>query len=882
MLDRRQKYIQKLKKSVDELIKVVGAKIDFESMQDSKWKNALKTKKKAISEAKDTIINVLEIDYHQQNWARKKINEVIKRGEDAIDHLIDSLEEPILNDEHLKIDDNSKEIIESLESKSIARKDASEIMSIINDFNRILEEDEIVLKETEFQGGYAEIYADKFEKQGTKSGYNKEHDCIVIDPNGTIGEIIELRIYPYKESGLRIALPKKPDDKYILNNAQKQEDQVWNRQKQPTGLNIKSAKSYEPFIDEEYDKKRRGIWFYNNGIPEYITGAHWFLLQHCQTEADGKYYFFSKAQQKVFWFMEACWCDERCFGMILEKIRRFGMTHCALAFRLCKSTSAKDKLCGMTSKTDDDAKINFAKETKMFRGLPFYLKPLCLDEKSKSKLEFMSPGEKLNKSNRDKEIVDASLGTINDYLATKVDSYDGTAQYIYIADEFSKWKKERGNTLTHWDMVKKCLTKGANITGKALIISTIENVSGNEAYDEDAQAGDRYKYLYENSDPNKRDKNGRTVSGMYKLFISCYEHYEGFIDKYGHCVIEDPEQPVQSITGGTITIGVKHFIANEIAALKGNLKAIYEYKRKTPILEEDGFAIAEGACAFNQANIQAQMSYNDSLPVSPVRTGNLGWKGGIPDCREVIWKDDPNGRFKITWMPSQELQNSVARDTYGKLIPLNTDIGCFGIDPYRTHKTTDGKGSKGAMHGFSNHNSKGAPNNKFFLEYLHRPDTKEIFNEDMICAMVFFGMPALIESNVNNLLEEMERRGYSKFSMKRPDKSRDDLSYDEKRLGGINTAPENVRQMMSSAIEAYIEDFVGDEGGMYFNRTLSDWLKFDDKNRTKRDASISSSLALIGATSKGKRKEHIPENNSRGMIMLTQFDNTGISTRIRQ
>lgn len=872
-MDYKEQFIESSKKGVDELLKVIQAEINLgDTTKSSKGKAALKTKKKAIVECKQIIAGVLEHDYHQQKWARKKINEIIECGDSAIQSLLSGLEDSIPVSKY-GISDDAEDISNAIDSKSIAFDDAVEIMEVITDLKRVIEEDEIIMNNSEFSGGFAELYADKFAKLQDKSGYDAENDYIIIDPDGSVGEIIE--IY-----GIKIALPKQPAKKEIFGHEKEKPKQHWVRQEPPKSLTPKTAKAYSDFIENEYTKKRKGFWFYNNGKPEYITGAHWFLLNYCRTEAEGGYYFFSKAQQKLFWFTEACWVDSRCYGMIVEKIRRFGMTYCMLAFSLCKGTSARDKNCGMTSKTDDDAGKNFLKLTWMFCNLPFFFKPICLNEKSKSKLEFSSPAQRLTKNNKGKETVDDALNTVIDFMPTKPDSYDGTAQYVYIADEFSKWKKQNGDTLTHWGIVKKCLTKGKRITGKAFIVSTIENITGKDPEDSDALAGDKYKYLYENSDPEQRDANGRTITGLYKLFISCLEHYEGFIDIYGNCVSNDPPKPVMGIDGEYITIGVNTFIHNELEAIKGNTRATFEYKRKTPIKEEDGFIISDGTCAFNQANIQAQMLYNDNLKVPPFRVGDFAWKDGKKDGGQVIWKDTPEGKFKITWMPDKELQNNVQM-IRGELCPMNEDIGSFGIDPYRVSQTVDKKGSKGSMHGFARHNAKGAPNDSFFLEYINRPKSKEIFYDDMIMAMVFYGMPALIENNVNNLIEEMYRRGYRKFSKIRPDKPKSKLSDDEKKYGGIPSSGENTIQMMSSALETYIEYNVGDGGKMFFNRTLQDWLVFDETKRTKRDASISSSLAIIGATSRIKR-EIVPDNNpqeNQNLLLMT-YDNTGTTSKI--
>ena len=143
------------------------------------------------------------------------------------------------------------------------------------------------------------------------------------------------------------------------------------------------------------------------------------------------------------------------------------------------------------------------------------------------------------------------------------------------------------------------------------------------------------------------------------------------------------------------------------------------------------------------------------------------------------------------------------------------------------------------------------PNNKFFLEYIARPQTAEIFFEDVLMALVFYGMPALIENNKPRLLYHLKRRGYRGFAMNRPDKTFLQLSKTEKELGGIPNSSEDIKQAHAAAIESWIQDHVGinDEteemGQMYFNRTLEDWARFDLSDRTAHDASISSGLAFM-------------------------------------
>ena len=176
-------------------------------------------------------------------------------------------------------------------------------------------------------------------------------------------------------------------------------------------------------------------------------------------------------------------------------------------------------------------------------------------------------------------------------------------------------------------------------------------------------------------------------------------------------------------------------------------------------------------------------------------------------------------------------------------------MGAFGCDPYDISGTVDNKGSNGSLHGLTKFTMDDAPINHFFLEYIARPQTAEIFFEDVLMACIFYGMPILAENNKPRLLYHFKRRGYRGFAMNRPDKVYTKLSITEKEIGGIPNSSEDIKQSHASAIESYIEDFVGlketSHGDMYFQRTLEDWAAFNINNRTSHDASISSGLALM-------------------------------------
>ena len=192
-------------------------------------------------------------------------------------------------------------------------------------------------------------------------------------------------------------------------------------------------------------------------------------------------------------------------------------------------------------------------------------------------------------------------------------------------------------------------------------------------------------------------------------------------------------------------------------------------------------------------------------------------------------------------------------------------------------------GSNGALHGVTKFSMENVPTNRVFLEYVARPQTAEIFFEDVLMSIVFYGMPILAENNKPRLLYYLKRRGYRGYSMNRPDKVWSKLSIAEKEIGGIPNSSEDIRQAHAAAIESYIENYVGmteqGYGDMYFQRTLEDWAKFDINNRTKFDASISSGLALM-ACNRNLYKPIKDRHTAKIDFGIKRYDNRGLRSKI--
>ena len=717
----------------------------------------------------------------------------------------------------------------------------------------------------------------KNSKKSWDYGYNKEYDLIVISKDGIIGDIYEI-------NGLKVALPSTPKGVESRGNR-------WQPVEYPAELQkIKSIfdwnrrdnafkSKYVDMIEDEFERREQGFWFINNGTPTYITGTHYMYLQW--TKIDIGLPDFRESNRIFYIFWEACKADSRAFGMCYLKNRRSGFSFMSSAEASNTGTIVRDARLGILSKTGSDAKKMFTdKVVPIVRNYPFFFKPIQDGmDNPKTELAFRVPASKITRKNMDEERDDDidGLDTTIDWKNTADNSYDGEKLLLLVHDESGKWEKPE-NILNNWRVTKTCLRLGSRIIGKCMMGSTSNALS---------KGGENFKKLFYDSDPNKRSANGQTKSGLYSLFIPMEWNMEGFIDEYGWPVFDDPKKPVMGIDGEEITMGVITYWNNEVAAMKSDSDALNEYYRQFPRTESHAFRDESKSSLFNLTKIYQQIDYNDAMIKDRVlTTGYFHWKNGEKDS-EVIWTPDPKGRFVVSWIPDAKMRNNVIKKD-GKFHPGNKDIGVFGCDPYDISGVVGGGGSAGALHGITNFHMENAPTNHFFLEYIARPQTAEIFFEDVLMACFFYGMPILVENNKQRLLYHFKNRGYRPFSMNRPDKHTSKLSKTELELGGIPNSSEDIKHAHANSINTYIEEYVGLDaegnyrekdsmGDMYFTRTLNDWARFDINNRTKHDASISSGLALMAS----RRHLFIPaKQESKISVKFVRYKNTGIRSEI--
>jgi hypothetical protein len=848
--------------AIGNAIDILGFVVDIEKVDSDKLESLMKSKADSFLYTKELILTWQNsINSPSDSKLKKYISTLIKAGESSILDLRLALRKEI---DPSKVD--AENLGKAIKAKPILYKAIAELDSGIIQLKLQLEADNIDLKSREFTRGYPEKFANQEfypEKNYYKEWYDEENDAIIIDPKRTKGEIITL-------DGLKIWLPQPPKNKKeILFSKLPEEEQYWRRIEPPKGLSPTTENEYSDYILEEFKRRREGVWFMNKGKPIWLCPAHYMGLQHNKMLDSGGYKDFRWAQCLMYYFTLACIVDTRCVGELFVKGRRTGFSEEIIDYLVNDSTSMKNSLMGMTSKTGDDAQEAFLKYSYVIQNLPFYFQPVVKGKiDDRNKMEFGKVSENTREAKKKKDTsTDEYLNTKVDWLTSTTLAYDSKKLKRYLCDEAGKRVKPQ-NIIDHWNNVKPTMVTGGKVVGKCFMGSTLNPRE---------LGGEEFISLYYGSDVTKRNANGRTSTGLYSFFLPAHKNMEDYTDKYGYCheVLKQGEYFYNN-SGEKKTIGSLQFLENEFASAKKMGTKVYNNTRRLdPVTIEDAFRDELQSQLFDVEKINDQVAYNRSNNIEQTLvSGNFHWKDGVK-FTEVIWKPCDNGRFLLSWIPEPEHRNKwIEKSVFGYKTksPVNIIQGSLASDPYDKDSVVDSKlvsteqgvqqslGSRGAIHGVLGFNISNAPSNYFFLEYICRPKDAETFYEDALMACIFYSMPILIENNKQMMLDYFFRNGYRGYSTTRFDKDINRLSADEKKYGGMPNSSQNMINAHWTALESYINKYVGkyevtdgetpirevgEIGSMPFNKTLYDWLRFDPKKRTDYDASISSGLAIM-------------------------------------
>ncbi len=838
--------------ALDSVIEGLEYSVDVETLDPEKIKVSMEAKTEAFKVSKKMISQWRKSRNAPSNDTLKiYLRKIIEAGDESIETLRAGLRRQIDYDELDDIKHKS-----AIQAKPVIATAIYEIEAGLFELRHQLETGVISTEDNEFKAGFPEKFANGEIHDISKlfkKWNNEEEEAVNICPHGTKGKVFNI-------CDLKIQIPKPPKDKTkILFHDLKKKDQYWRRLPIPDGLSKQTADQYLDFIYEEFKRRVEGVWFYNNGVPTYLTGDMYFSLQWCRMLDNGKFMGFRIPQMEIFYFLQACIVDTRCLGDWFEKSRRTGYTFIILFIILNRITMMKNQKAGITSKSNTDAEGAFAKFSYSFLNLPFFFRPVVRgDVESKTKLDFGKPSDKTKAGKKKGDIgIEKYLNSSIDYRASVDGSYDSEQLNWYMCDESSK-RVEPHDIIRHLGQVTPTMKQGGRIVGKLFGGSTVAARK---------KGGEGFESIADSSNVSERNSiTQRTASNLYRHWIYAQENWENHIDIYGFCHKNKPLKPTLNIFGGLIEEGAIEFIQAEASEQRVKSDSLYnEYLRANPLTRSDMYRNESISSTFNMVKIHEQSVFNQGLARNPVFRGNFVWANGKRDTT-VEWIPHEKGKFYVTWLPSKDMRNKFIMKG-NKITPANTDIGRGGVDSYDIDDTVDPRNSKGACHFYNKGNIQGYPSNQFVLEYIHRPSHADTFYEDIIMASVFYGYPLLIENNKSGIITYFTKRGYVGYVMPRPEIYTPEGSRRTKQLG--LPASTDIIDQHAQKLEMYIHFHVGiwtesdeeeatnnggtgyrdvgDNGVVYFDRTLKDWSSFDKKKRTPNDASVSSGLALMAA-----------------------------------
>jgi len=298
---------------------------------------------------------------------------------------------------------------------------------------------------------------------------------------------------------------------------------------------------------------------------------------------------------------------------------------------------------------------------------------------------------------------------------------------------------------------------------------------------------------------------GQTASGFARIFLPAYLRMEGFIDRFGKSVVDEPTERQRRLSPTAIFAmsgkGAKQMFQAERDALVAentpqSLETYRSIRRKSPFTWSECWLGTSGSVGYNLEIVDkrlGELNRLKSFGKSPYKLGYFYREHGNPDGR-VLWKTDidiPKFRMSMDLPESLTNQREMIEVWDGlslKIVPswkpINGIRFTCGVDPFRNLKATEAKMSaKFGTNMSSSRQSDGGiailweydaekdrdkskkdwDSFKCVLSYRYRPATQEEFFEDAIMAFQYFGAMCYPEQNVEQFISHVYKRGYAGY-----------------------------------------------------------------------------------------------------------------------
>lgn len=533
------------------------------------------------------------------------------------------------------------------------------------------------------------------------------------------------------------------------------------------------------YREREIHRMINGIWFMNNGVPTYLTGGHYFALQHGAmkgaTDSDGtrsSYGSFMQVQKKYCYFIEICKVTKVARGGNVVKPKKTGITQLQALLILCDAMVQRTSLFRIMSTTEPVArKTNFGYIAYAIEKMPEILTPSY--RKNLGEIYFGNPDPSRQTSKRkktDREYMDSSITCV----ATGVRSFDSQTNTCAWVDEQSKIEIAGGS-----------IEELHNTTFPTVMLGVIRQgyiIYTHYVSEEDNESFQQARVIYYNSKLKTVDPiTGTTASGLICYAMTELDGIFGMCDKYG-----EPK-----------TKEIWDKINAEREQLRDNNRALVANKRQHPTCEEDMWQEGAGnGSVFDNLRLgirRQQIREDQSMGIVPFEFDLKwsadpqidGYKGvykfeGVPIIKECLNSDKIAGRrglfrwFRKDLTPDWFLEkhlNKLGKDKKGRLQPRADCPFYAAADPTNYQNASDVVvGSKNAIQVFilptpelDGYFRKRVTNRRLMISYLHRAESPVDTLMHAIQIIMLFGCYFLVESNMGWLATKLKEYGFANF-----------------------------------------------------------------------------------------------------------------------
>lgn len=659
--------------------------------------------------------------------------------------------------------------------------------------------------------------------------------------------------------------PPIPSDRsaFLNGHVTKKKDQKFEHTDLPTRKEYEAWPKHKQkeLEDREWERREKGVWFYNCGVPTYITGKNYFYLNYHRYGRSKPDY--REAHRRFFWVWENVQNALNSLGLYAQTRRRWGKTSIAASIALESATRIPDFRVGIQSKTEPDAQVLFndhiLKPFEALKECPWFMPQVSSAPRQQKVLEFDTPVTRTKGAANMPDRIKGLKSSI-DHREPVETAYDSQGIGLFLNDEVGK--KQRYDPFNRHSVVSKQFDPDGEIIGKELATTTSD--------EKDDASVEKCAEFWNNSNHTLLvDENGqlvedrRTESGLWRVF---FPDYEGFMcDEYGR----DTEA------------GRKFMDQRRAEVMKDPVKYLRRRRAYPRTPEEALLPSVKTDCIVNAEHVGDVMSRVAVLDTSPTFRCRLEWVDETETQVRIV-RDKDAGRFLFSWIPPAELLNrmevidtiTTKRGTVRQWKPQQAHRFGSGADPIDMKKP-EGRGSRAAGHGFFKFDPdmearRGTPeywpSHSFICEYMERPKDPDVYYEDMLMLVHVLGCQCFPETQKVKLMDYFEARGYGLCIAKRPASTQSQYTQNQKKAGAASSSL--MINAYSHELVSYVENFIGteetksasgkvgvnDEGIPYdwrrmpFPRTLQQWLDFDPDNTKIYDLAVSSGFTLCDAT----------------------------------